>query len=287
MYIYINGEYYQENEAKISVFDHGFLYGDGVFETLRTYQGRVFKEKEHLERLYTSAKMLELKIPPPSSEELSQAIKDTIRINELKEARVRVTISRGPGRIGLAPENCRKPTVVIVAEELPPYPPEIYSKGIEIQVVAVRRMPQSALNPRIKSSNCLNNILALIEATKSGASEAVMLNQFGYLTEGTTSNIFIVNDNILITPPPWIGLLKGITRDTVLELAEASGVKYLEEPISYRELFTASEVFITYTTGGIIPVARVNGCKVKGEIPGRITSQLMAAFKKLTEEGGN
>ena len=284
-WIYIDGKFLPEEEAKISVFDHGFLYGDGVFEGIRAYGGRVFKLEEHLTRLWDSARAINLTIPL-SKDELREKILGTLRRNKLKDAYLRLVVSRGKGDLGLGPRNCPRSTLVIIPHEINLYPEDLYEKGLEVIVASTRRNAPSALNARIKSLNYLNNILAKIEANLQGMGEAIMLSQDGYVAEGAADNIFVVKDGELITPPTWIGILKGITRDVVIELAEKEGLPVKEETFTPFSLYSCHECFLTGTAAEIIPVTKVDG-KIIGEgKAGPITKKLIEKFHQYTREEG-
>ena len=283
--IYLNGNIVSEEDAKISVFDHGYLYGDGVFEGIRAYNGRVFKLDEHIERLYNSAKAIMLKIPI-DEEEMKESILETIRANKLQDAYIRVIISRGQGDLGLDPTKCKNPNVVIIAAAIQLYPQELYEKGLKIGTVPTRRNISEALNPRIKSLNYLNNIMAKIEAVNLGMPEAIMLTTDGYVAECTGDNIFIISDGKLYTPPIHMGILKGITRDTVMELAEKMGLEIKEEVFTRYDLFTAEECFLTGTAAEVIPVVNVDARPIGDGKPGRITSQLIDKFREHVEKEG-
>jgi len=285
LWIYLNGKYVPEEEARISVFDHGFLYGDGVFEGIRAYRGRVFKLKEHLQRLYASAKAIALKIPL-SREEMKEKVLETLRKNRLKDAYIRLVVSRGKGDLGLDPLKCPHPEVIIIAHRISIYPEELYQKGMEVVIVSVRRNIPSALDPSIKSLNYLNNILAKIEANFKGVPEAIMLNNDGYVAECTGDNIFIVKDGTLITPPVWVGILRGITRDVVIHLAQEEKIPVREEVFTPAELYASDECFLTGTAAEIVPVTRVDGRVIgKGEI-GEITKKLVGKFRQLAHSEG-
>jgi len=255
MQIFLNDRIVPEPEAMVSVFDHGFLYGDGVYETMRAYDGIVFMLERHIERLNRSAALIQLTVPSPDS--LRDAVYDTIRANSLKSAYVRVTVSRGKGPIGLDPALCPKPTVVVIAEEFREYPEKYYDEGVKVIIAKTRRNLKEALNPKIKSLNFLNNILAKIEAKEQGAYESVMLNAEGFIAEGTVCNIFFVKDDILCTPSVDSGVLDGITRELVIDLATEAGMKVREGNFLPEDLFGASEVFFTNTTSEVMPVSQV------------------------------
>jgi branched-chain amino acid aminotransferase len=285
--VYVNGNLVPAEEASVSVFDHGFLYGDGVFEGIRVYNGRIFKLDEHLERLYDSAHVIMLRIPL-SKEEMRRAVIDTVRANGIRDGYIRLVVSRGPGDLGLDPRKCSKPTVVIIADTIQLYPEELYEKGLKVVTVPTRRNIPEALNPRIKSLNYLNNILAKIEANNFGdvVHEAIMLDVNGYVVECTGDNIFIVDNGILITPPTYIGALEGITRNTVIELAKEMGVRVEESLLTRYNLYVADECFLTGTAAEVVPVAEVDGRKIGNEVPGKITSELMKRFREKTMTEG-
>lgn len=284
-WVYLNEEYVPKEKAKISVFDHGFLYGDGVFEGIRAYGGRVFKLDEHLERLFSSAKAISLKIPL-SQDELKERILKTLRKNKLIDAYVRVIISRGEGDLGLDPRKCSYPQVIIITDKISIYPEKLYQEGLQVVVVPTRRNISSALDPRIKSLNYLNNILAKIEATARGAPEAIMLNQEGYVAECTGDNIFIVEKGVLITPPPWVGALKGITRDVVIQLARKEGISVEERVFTPFDIYCSDECFLTGTAAEIIPVTRVDEKVIGNGKAGPVTLKLINRFRELTHTEG-
>lgn len=283
--IYLDGELVPKEKAKISVYDHGFLYGDGVFEGIRAYYGRVFKLDEHLQRLYESAKSIMLEIPL-SKEEMKEAVLKTLRANSLKEAYIRVVISRGVGDLGLDPKKCPKPSIVIITDKIQLYPKEFYEKGLEVITVSVRRNIPEALNPRIKSLNYLNNILAKIEVTRAGLLEGIMLTREGYVCEATGDNIFLYKNGTLITPPPYVGILKGITRDAVIELAQKLKIPLKETLFTQHDIYISSECFLTGTAAEIIPVVKVDDRPIGQGKPGKITLKLLKAFRELTKKEG-
>lgn len=255
MQIFLNDRIVPEHEAMVSVFDHGFLYGDGIYETMRAYDGIVFMLDRHIERLNRSASLIQLIVPSPDV--IRNAVYETIRANGLKSVYVRVTVSRGKGPIGLDPALCPKPTFVVIAEEFKEYPEKYYSEGVKFIIAKTRRNLREALNPKIKSLNFLNNILAKIEAKERGAYESVMLNAEGFIAEGTVCNIFFVKDNILCTPSVDAGVLDGITRELVIDLAKGTGMQVTEGNFLPQDLFSASEVFFTNTTSEVMPVSQV------------------------------
>lgn len=286
MKVYINGKLLEKNDAKISVFDHGFLYGDGVFEGIRAYQGLIFKFKEHIERLFESAHSLMLTIPL-SREEIKQAVIKTLKANNLKDAYIRLCVTRGVGDLGLDPRKCNgNASVVIITDKIALYPGSLYKKGMEIITVpTIRNLPE-ALNPQIKSMNYLNNILAKIEAINCGFDEAIMLDNMGYVAECTGDNIFIVKNNHLYTPPQCMGTLRGITRDSVLEIAGKNKIPTHEHVLTRHELYISDECFLTGTAAEIIPVVKVDGRSIGDGKPGKVTLKLIKLFKELTKSEG-
>ena len=285
MKIYIDGRFVSRKEAKISIFDHGFLYGDGVFEGIRVYKGRIFRLKQHIDRLYQSAKGILLTIPL-SPQDLEKVAIKTMRDNRLKDAYIRLIISRGEGDLGLDPRKCFKPSIICIVHKIELYPEEIYKKGLALITLSTIRNAPQALNAQIKSLNYLNNILAKIEATTSGADEGIMLNEKGYVTECTGENIFIVQENKLITPPCYLGALKGITRQIVLELGESSGLKAEEKIFTRYDLYNSSECFLTGTAAEIVPVVSIDSRKIGKGVPGSITKNLRKRFRDLTHREG-
>lgn len=285
MKIFIDGKYLNERDAKVSVFDHGLLYGDGVFEGIRAYNGRVFKLKEHIDRLFYSAKAILLEIPM-SRAELMKATVTTIRANKLRDCYVRLIVTRGVGNLGLNPRSCKKPSVIIIAGKIQVYPPELYAHGMGIVTVPTVRNLHSALNPAIKSLNYLNNILAKIEANNAGVEEAVMLNAEGFVAECTADNLFIIKNGELATPPLSAGALYGITRQTVIELAEFAGVKVSEPNLTRYDLFNADECFLTGTGAEIMPVVKIDGRVIGTGKPGPLTRKLVEDYHALTKVSG-
>lgn len=285
MEIYIDGKYYSKDDAKISVFDHGLLYGDGVFEGIRMYNGRIFRLEDHLDRLYDSARTIDLCVPM-TKEEMAEAMKETIRRNNLKNGYIRPIVTRGIGDLGLCPTKCPKPTVIIIAIEWGAMYGDLYEKGLRAVTVSVRRNPACALPPNVKSLNYLNNILAKIEANCKGGDEAIMFDMAGHISEGSGDNIFIVKNGIIYTPPT-LNNLKGITRLVVLELAEQLGLTLNESNIGYFDLYTADEVFVTGTAAEVAPIVYIDGRNIGSGKPGPVTRQLMAAFRAVTEKEGS
>ena len=283
--IYVDGKYYPKEEAKISVFDHGFLYGDGVFEGIRAYNGRVFKLKEHIDRLYNGARGIMINVPL-TKEEMTEVVLETLRRNQLQDAYIRLVISRGAGDLGLDPKKCSKPTVVCIADKIVLYPEELYEKGMEIITAATRRNRPEGVNPQMKSLNYLNNIMAKLEANLAGAPEALLLNNEDYVAECTGDNIFIVKNGVLITPPPYVGILVGITRNAIIEAAERLGIKVEEKVFTRYEVFTADECFLSGTAADAVPVVKVDGRPIADGKPGPITKQIIKEFKELIKTEG-
>ncbi|MBC7110301.1 MAG: branched-chain-amino-acid transaminase [Archaeoglobi archaeon] len=284
VWVYINGEFYPEEEAKISVFDHGFFYGDGVFEGIRAYNGKIFKFDEHIDRLYDSAKAIMLEIPM-SKEEMKRTIIECLRKNNLRDAYIRPIVTRGVGDLGLDPRKCKKPTVIIITKEWGKMYGDLYERGLHAISVGVRRISPAALVVNIKSLNYLNNILGKIEANVKGADEAIFLDDNGYVCEGSGDNIFIVKRGRIFTPPALLSL-RGITRETVIELCERLGYDLREQNISLFDLYTADEVFVTGTAAEIAPVTKIDGRVIGDGKVGPVTRRLMKEFEKLTEEEG-
>jgi branched-chain amino acid aminotransferase len=286
MKIYINGKFYEKENAKISVFDHGLLYGDGVFEGIRSYNRRVFKLKEHIDRLFESGQSIMLKIPL-TKEQLIKAVVQTIIANKLNNAYIRLVVTRGEGDLGLDPRKCCKgATVIIIADKVALYPQKLYQEGLSIVTVpTVRNLPE-ALNPQIKSLNYLNNILAKIEAANAGCDEAIMLDALGYVAECTGDNIFVAKNGHLYTPPQCMGTLRGITRDSILEIARKNKITAHEHVITRHEVYISDECFLTGTAAEIIPVVKVDGRIIGRGKPGKLTLTLMKKFKQLTRKEG-
>jgi len=285
MKIYIDGKYFDERNAKISVFDHGLLYGDGIFEGIRAYNGRVFKLKENIDRLYASAKSILLTMPI-THQQMMKAVVETCRQNKVRDGYIRLLVTRGVGTLGLNPNRCKNPSVIIIAGKIQLYPPELYQKGMEIVTVPTVRNLHSALNPAIKSLNYLNNILAKIEANNSGCEEAVMLNAEGFVSECTGDNLFIVKNEALQTPPLSAGALYGITRGVVMEMAGESGMEVTEPNLTRHDLFNADECFLTGTGAELVPVVKIDGRVIGNGKPGQITQKLVAQYRALTKMSG-
>ncbi|MYB93499.1 branched-chain-amino-acid transaminase [Candidatus Poribacteria bacterium] len=285
MLIYIDGEFLPKAEAKVSVFDHGLLYGDGVFEGIRSYNGRVFKLDEHLERLYDSAKSIMLEIPI-SIETMKETVLETLRRNHLREAYIRLIITRGVGDLGLDPDKCPKPSIIIIADKIVLYPQKFYEDGLEIVTASVRRNYAEAINPRIKSLNYLNNILAKIEGKQAGAEEVLMLNAEGYVVECSGDNIFWIKNGTLVTPPVHMGILEGVTRNSVIDIAREAGIRLEERVFTRHDLYIADECFLTGTAAEVIPVVKIDRRAIGDGQPGKITQRLIAAFRQYANNSG-
>jgi branched-chain amino acid aminotransferase len=284
--IYLDGQYVEEENAKVSVFDHGLLYGDGVFEGIRAYHGFVFKLKEHLDRLYQGAHTIGLRINE-TPEEMAQVVVETCRRNNLTDAYIRLVVTRGKGDLGLDPNKCPKSTTFCIAATIKLYPEELYQKGMGVVTVATRRNIAEACNPRVKSLNYLNNIYAKMEANLAGAGEGIMLNNEGYVAEATGDNVFYVKNGVLITPPIYAGLLEGITRNCVMELARKRGIEIKETLFTRMDLYTADECFLTGTAAEVIPVVKYDGRVIgKGE-PGEITRMLIEDYRNYIKNAGD
>ena len=289
--IHLDGQLVPASEAKISVYDHGFLYGDGVFEGIRIYNRRIFRLDAHLTRLYRSAKAIWL-TPPYSVAEMKTAIEETVAANQLENGYIRAIISRGKGDLGLDPRKCPKPTVVIIADAIKLYPPEVYEQGMECITVATRRSQPDVLNPAIKSLNYLNNILAKIECIRAGVPECIMLNSRGLVAECSGDNIFVYIRDFngrgeLRTPPVSAGILEGITRDAVMQLGEKLGLRVVEKDLALFDIYAAEEAFLTGTAAEVVPVTKLDMREIGDGKPGPITSQLISAYKEMTNAEGN
>jgi branched-chain amino acid aminotransferase len=281
--VYINGKLFDKADAKISVYDHGLLYGDGVFEGIRIYDGKVFKLKEHVDRLFESARAIKLEIPM-SREQLAEAIKQTVSANNKRDGYIRPVVTRGAGYLGLDPRKTSDPQVIIIVDDISLYPQEVYDNGLEIATVPTIRNHPSAVNPRIKSLNYLNNILAKIEGVQQGCLESLMLNHKGELAECSGDNIFLVKNGTLRTPPIDAGILEGITRNCVLDLARAAMIAAEEVALTRHDLYIADECFLTGTAAEVIAVVKCDGRTIGNGKPGPITRQLRDAFHKLTRQ---
>jgi branched-chain amino acid aminotransferase len=278
--IYINGTFFDKENAKISVYDHGLLYGDGVFEGMRSYSGNVFRLKEHLDRLYESALAICLAIPI-SKEQMAMDVNRTLEINSLRDAYIRLVVTRGAGSLGLDPNRTSHPQVIIIADSISLYPEEYYKNGLKIITAATVRNHPAALSPRIKSLNYLNNIMAKIEGLQAGCVEALMLNHKGEVAECTGDNVFIVKNGVLLTPPKDAGILEGITRNAILELAQSHGIIALETTLTRHDLFVADECFLTGSAAEVIPVVSIDTRPIGSGKVGPITTKLMAEFKSM------
>ena len=285
MKVFIDGKFFDEKNAKVSVFDHGLLYGDGVFEGIRAYNGRVFKLKEHVDRLYYSAKAILLKIPM-SRQAITKAVLDTCRRNKIRNGYIRLVVTRGVGTLGLDPDRCKKGSVIVISGKIQLYPRELYENGMPLVTVPTTRNFANAINPAIKSLNYLNNILAKIEAKIGGCEEAIMLNPSGNVAECTGDNVFIMVGGKLLTPPLSAGALRGITRGAVIGLAAEMGLEVLEPDLTRYDLYNSDECFITGTAAEIAPVASIDGRVIGKGRPGPITKKFIAAYRALTNNEG-
>lgn len=283
--VYVNGTFVNAEDAKISVWDHGFLYGDGVFEGIRAYAGRVFRLDQHLSRLYESAQSIRLRIPMPM-DQMRALVIEACQRNEIVDGYVRVVVSRGRGDLGLDPRKCANPSVVVISDRIKLYPEEKYNRGLRVIISSVRRMPPESLDSKIKSLNYLNNILAKIEANTTEADEAVMLNGSGFVTECTAENIFVLKDGVLRTPGRYVGILEGVTRGVVIELAHRNDIPVEETMINPHDLYVADEVFLTGTGAELIPVVSISSRDVGDGQPGPVFKKLLKQFRELTQEEG-
>jgi branched-chain amino acid aminotransferase len=283
--IYLDGKFVPESEAKVSVFDHGLLYGDGIFEGIRFYNGRVFRLEEHLDRLWDSARSICLEIPM-SMREMTDALLETIRQNDLRDGYIRLLVTRGVGNLGLNPTQCKRPSVIIIVATIALYPAEIYAKGLTVVTCATRRTNPAALNPAVKSLNYLNNVMARIEANLAGADEALMLNEQGNVAECTADNVFIIKHGQGFTPPITAGALRGITRSVVFDIAAEFGIKIAEADITRHDVFIADECFLTGTAAEVIPVIKADGRVIGEGKPGPISTRMIARFREITRETG-
>ena len=285
MKIYLNGKLVEKDQAKVSVFDHGLLYGDGIFEGIRLYSGNVFRLDEHLERLEMSAKALLLKLPMTRAE-IAEAVCETCRRNNLKDGYIRLVVTRGPGDLGLAPWLCPKPCIFIIASQISLYPKEYYENGLSLVTVPTRRISPDALPPTVKSLNYLNNILAKIEARQTGALEAIMLNQQGYIAECTADNIFVVQKGEILTPAASQGALKGITRQTIFDVARELGIPMREADLTRYDVWCADECFLSGTGAEVIPVVKLDERVIGSGKPGPVFQRTLASFRqRVTREG--
>lgn len=284
MLIYLNGEYVQEEDAKVSVFDHGLLYGDGVFEGIRAYNGRVFRLREHIDRMWDSAKTIDLKIPI-SKEDMEEVILETLRKNDLKDAYIRPIITRGVGDLGLDPNKCEKPTIIVIATGWGAMYGDLYDKGLTAITCSIRRNPAQSLPPNVKSLNYLNNIMAKIEANYKGGDEAIFFDTNGYVAEGSGDNIYVVKNGVIITPPT-LNNLRGITRMVLLEVADELGIPVMEQNLGYFDLYTADEVIVTGSAAEVAPVTKIDGREIGTGKPGPVVKQLMVGFTTKTGTEG-
>ena len=282
--VHINGELVDKEDARISVFDHGLLYGDGVFEGMRSYAGKVFRLEEHLERLWQSANAIQLEIPG-NKQQMAAAVMETLVANDIQDGYIRLVVTRGVGTLGLDPNRCIQPQVIIITDFITLYPDEFYREGMEIVTASTIRNHPQALDPRIKSLNYLNNILAKIEGLKAGCVEALMLNHLGEVAECTGDNIFIVRDQQLLTPPYEAGVLHGITRATVMELAREDGLPVRETTMSLEDLYGADECFLTGSAAEVVPVIKVDGNVIGEGTPGPVTRRLTDLFRLAVQQG--
>ena len=284
--VYVDGRYVPKEQAVVSVFDHGFLYGDGVFEGIRAYDGVVFRLDEHLLRLYQSAKTIGLEIPITQAE-MEQVVLETVRRNNLQDSYIRLVVSRGYGDLGLDPRKCPKPTIVCIASTITLYPEVMYQNGLEVVITSTRKNRPDVLSPRVKSLNYLSNIMARQELNRTGVPEGIMLTVDGYVAEATADNIFMVSKGIIYTPPKFIGILEGVTRNAVINLAKQAGLEVREEVFTAHDLYNADEVFLTGTAAELIPVTKIDGRIINDGKPGDITKQLTAAFRQATKWDGS
>jgi len=279
--VWLNGQLVDRDRATVSVFDHGVLYGDGVFEGIRSYAGKVFRLEAHVRRLYDSARGIRLAIPI-SPDEMARAIVETLDANGLKDSYIRAVVTRGEGTLGLDPNRCTNPNIFIITDKISLYPPELYANGLEIITAATMRNHPNAVNPRLKSLNYLNNILAKIEAIDAGTLEAVMLNHLGYVAECTGDNLFIVRDGVVFTPPTAAGILEGITRDEILDICRTSGIVVRQENLTRQDLYVADECFLTGTAAEVVPVVGIDKRPIGTGKPGPITARLAEEFHRRT-----
>lgn len=283
--VYVDGQFYARHEAKVSVFDHGFLYGDGVFEGIRAYNGRVWKLTEHLDRLYSSAKSIWMEIPI-EWKEMEEVVLETCRRSEIRDGYIRLVVSRGYGDLGLDPRKCPRPTVVCIADKIALYPEEVYQVGMKVISVATRRNPVDTLSPQIKTLNYMTGIMAKISAVTLGYPEVIMLNKEGYVTEGTGDNIFLVKNGRILTPPTYLGILPGITRDVAMEIGREFGYPVEEAVFTLHDVYTADECFLTGTGAEMIPVVEADSRAIGTGKPGPITTRLIQRFRERTQNEG-
>lgn len=287
MKVYIDGQFYEKEDAKVSVFDHGLLYGDGVFEGIRAYNGRVFRLSEHLKRLEESAKAIFLSLPIPIKK-IEESLLESVRVNGLKDAYIRLVITRGIGDLGLDMRKCKKnASVIIIADKIELYPPSFYEKGLDLITSSIRQRTPDQLSPAIKSLNYLPNIMARAEAVRAGAQEAILLSQQGYVSECTGDNIFYVQDGNLYTPPTYAGILDGITRGAVIDIArEKMGLKVEEKLFTVHELYRAAEAFVTGTGAEVVAAVKIDGHPIGSGVPGPLTKKIAQAFQDYARSHG-
>jgi branched-chain amino acid aminotransferase len=278
--IYINGKFFDKADAKVSVYDHGLLYGDGIFEGIRVYEGRIFRLRQHLDRLYDSAKGIKLEMPL-SFEQMMEAVRNAVDVNQKKNGYIRLVVTRGAGNLGLDPRKASNPQVIIIVDDISLYPKEFYENGLRIVTSSTIRNHPNSLNPRIKTLNYLSSILAQIECIEAGCIEALMLNHKGEVAEGTADNFFLVKRGVLKTPPPEAGILEGITRDAVMELGRKAGITVQETALTRFDVYGADECFFTGTGAEIIPIVQVDGRSIGNGKPGPITKQILERYHQL------
>ena len=283
--VYVDGKFFAEGEAKVSVFDHGLLYGDGIFEGIRFYNGRVFRLEEHLDRLWDSARSIMLEVPM-SIADMTEAVLETIRQNDMRDGYIRLIVTRGVGNLGLNPAQCKKPSVIIIVAQIALYPENVYRNGLTVVTCATRRTSPGALNPAVKSLNYLNNVMARIEANLAGADEALMLNDAGNVAECTADNVFVIKHGQIFTPPISAGALRGITRSVVFEVAAELGIKVTEGDVTRHDVFIADECFLTGTAAEVIPVVKADGRTIGNGKPGPISTRVIARFREITRDEG-
>ncbi|HLW58955.1 MAG TPA: branched-chain-amino-acid transaminase [bacterium] len=283
--VYVNGRFVQKAEATVSVYDHGFLYGDGVFEGIRVYNGRVFKLDAHVDRLFESAHTLGLEIPLTKAE-MTEAILETVRRTGLQDAYIRPVVSRGPGDLGIDPRKCPRPNVVVIVDSIQLYPEEAYRKGLRMITTTTRQRPVDVLNPRVKTCNYLNNILARMEVNLAGVDEGLMLTTQGYVAECTADNVFIVKAGRVLTPPAYLGILQGVTRQTIVDVCAQLGVPCAEQVLTLHDMYTADECFLTGTGAELGPVVTLDGRSIGTGKPGPITQRVLVAFRELASREG-
>ncbi len=283
--IYVDGKFFAEADAKVSVFDHGLLYGDGIFEGIRFYNGRVFRLEEHLQRLWDSARSICLEIPMTMTE-MTEALLETIRQNDLRDGYIRLVVTRGVGNLGLNPAQCKKPSVIIIVAQIALYPESVYKSGLTVVTVATRRTNPASLNPAVKSLNYLNNVMARIEANLANADEALMLNDQGNVAECTADNVFVIKNGQIFSPPISAGALRGITRSVAFEIAAELGIKITETNITRHDVFIADECFLTGTAAEVIPVIKADGRPIGNGRPGPISTRMIARFREIVRATG-